>query len=58
MLPDDSWTVARRVDPELKTQWGLYSVRHDRWLEMVFSSERKRYRAFMCWRWRARGLSG
>ena len=41
MSPDDSWTVARRVEPELKAQWGLYSVRYDRWLDMVFSSERE-----------------
>lgn len=41
MSPDDSWTVARRVEPGLKATWGLYSVRHDRWLDMVFSSERE-----------------
>ena len=39
MVSDDSWTAQPRSERELRGRWGLYSTRHDRWLDVVFMSE-------------------
>lgn len=38
MLSDTSLTVAKRPEPSLKSSWGIYSPRRDRWLDVVYRS--------------------
>jgi hypothetical protein len=39
MTNDPSLTAAKRLETDLKRCWGLYSARHDRWIDMVFPNE-------------------
>lgn len=41
MLDDPSLIAARRPEPDLAGRWGLYSVRKDSWIDVVFASERE-----------------
>jgi len=33
---DPNILIAKRLEPDLNTQWGLYLLREDRWLDVVF----------------------
>lgn len=41
MLPDPSLIAAPRPEPDFVGRWGIYSVEKDRWMEVIFSSERE-----------------
>lgn len=41
MTNDPSLTAAKRLETDLKRCWGLYSARHDRWIDVVFPNERE-----------------
>ena len=41
MLFDDSFIAALRTGKDLPGEWGLYSKRDDRWLDVVFATERE-----------------
>jgi hypothetical protein len=41
MQPDSSLITGRRPEQDLPGRWGIYSVQHDRWIDVVFASERE-----------------
>jgi hypothetical protein len=41
MVDDPSLIPALRPEHDLAGRWGLYSVRHDRWMDVVFTTERE-----------------
>jgi hypothetical protein len=41
MLSDTSLVAAIRPEPDLPGRWGLYSQRRERWLDVVFATERE-----------------
>ncbi len=41
MQPDSSLITGRRPEPDLPGRWGIYSVAHDKWIDVVFASERE-----------------
>jgi hypothetical protein len=41
MIDDPSLTPALRPEHDLAGRWGLYSARHDRWMDVVFATERE-----------------
>lgn len=41
MQQDSSLITGRRPEPDLPGRWGIYSVQHDKWIDVVFASERE-----------------
>lgn len=41
MLPDPSLIAAPRPERDFAGRWGIYSVEKDRWMEVIFGSERE-----------------
>ena len=39
MYSDSSLITGRRPERDLPGPWGIFSVRHDKWLDVVFASE-------------------
>lgn len=38
---DRNIVIAKRLEPDLNTQWGLYLLKEDRWLDVVFKYRRE-----------------
>lgn len=38
---DRNIMIAKRVEPDLSTQWGLYLLKEDRWLDVLFKYRRE-----------------
>ncbi|MBY0583072.1 MAG: hypothetical protein K2P68_09185 [Sphingomonas sp.] len=41
MLTIDNLVPARRPESDLKGRWGVFSVGNDRWMPLVYNSERE-----------------
>lgn len=41
MTIDQNIVIAKRLEPELNTQWGLYLLKEDRWLDVLFRHRRE-----------------
>ncbi len=38
---DPNILIAKRLEPDLNTQWGLYLLKEDRWLDVLFKYRRE-----------------
>lgn len=41
MTIDRNIVIAKRLEPDLNTQWGLYLIKEDRWLDVLFKHRRE-----------------
>ena len=46
MTPQPNFVPMLRAEPENARRWGLYSASEDRWLDVIFRSQREAEEAF------------